>query len=88
MPCRICVVSIKRQGTRTLARGHRSCKLPRVKTIPILAIALALSACGHYQNVGVESDPPGAQIYLDGKPVGEDADHPRRSGATARTRST
>ena len=35
----------------------------------ILAAALAVSACGHYQNIGVESDPPGAQIYLDGQPV-------------------
>ena len=35
----------------------------------ILAATLVLSACGHYQNVGIESDPPGAQIYLDGNPV-------------------
>jgi len=27
-------------------------------------------ACAHYQNVGVETDPPGAQIYLDGHLVG------------------
>ena len=40
-----------------------------MKTIPILAIALAVSACGHYQMIGVESDPPGAQIYLVGHPV-------------------
>ena len=32
--------------------------------------ALLLSACAHYQNIGIESDPPGAQIYLDGKPAG------------------
>jgi PEGA domain len=40
-----------------------------VKTIQILAIALAVTACGHYQMIGVESDPSGAQIYLDGTPV-------------------
>jgi len=28
------------------------------------------SACSHYQFVGVETDPPGAQIYLDGHLVG------------------
>ena len=33
--------------------------------------ALVLSACAHYQNVGIESDPPGAQIYLDGKLMGQ-----------------
>ena len=32
--------------------------------------ALLLPACAAYQNVGIESDPPGAEIYLDGKPVG------------------
>jgi hypothetical protein len=30
-------------------------------------ILLLLSGCAAYQNVGVESDPPGAQIYVDGK---------------------
>src|SRR5262245_1514003 len=35
----------------------------------ILAAALGLTACSHYQNIGVESDPVGAQIYLDGQPV-------------------
>lgn len=35
-----------------------------------LAAALALSGCAAYQNVGIESDPPGAQIYLDGKLAG------------------
>jgi hypothetical protein len=40
-----------------------------VKRSLILGAALAASACGHYQNIGVESDPPGAQIYLDGQPV-------------------
>ena len=40
-----------------------------MKTIQILGIALAVSACGHYQTIGVESDPPGAQVYLDGQPV-------------------
>ena len=40
-----------------------------MKTTQILGIALALSACGHYQTIGVETDPPGAQVYLDGNPV-------------------
>ena len=40
-----------------------------MKTIQILGIALALSACGHYQTIGIETDPPGAQVYLDGNPV-------------------
>ncbi|HTO52713.1 MAG TPA: PEGA domain-containing protein [Myxococcota bacterium] len=38
-----------------------------------LAVGLLLSGalgCAHYQNVGVETDPPGAQIYLDGHMVG------------------
>ena len=33
------------------------------------AAALGLG-CAHYQYVGVETDPPGAQIYLDGRMVG------------------
>lgn len=33
-------------------------------------LALLLAGCASYQNVGIESDPPGATIYLDGKPVG------------------
>ena len=40
-----------------------------MKTIPIFAAAVCLSGCGHYQNIGVESDPTGAQVYLDGVPV-------------------
>jgi hypothetical protein len=34
-------------------------------------LALCLAGCASYQNVGIESDPPGAAIYLDGKPVGQ-----------------
>ena len=33
-------------------------------------LALVLAGCASYQNVGVESDPPGAEIFLDGKSVG------------------
>ena len=33
------------------------------------ALATTLGGCSHYQNIGVESDPTGAQIYLDGQPV-------------------
>jgi PEGA domain len=40
-----------------------------VKRSLIFVAALAVAACGHYQNIGVESDPPGAQVYLDGQPV-------------------
>jgi hypothetical protein len=36
----------------------------------MVVFGAALSGCAAYQNVGVESDPPGAQIYLDGKLVG------------------
>jgi hypothetical protein len=35
-----------------------------------LAAAAWSVACSHYQFVGVETDPPGAQIYLDGHLVG------------------
>ena len=38
-------------------------------TVATLVAGLGL-ACAHYQNVGVETDPPGAQIYLDGHLVG------------------
>jgi PEGA domain len=38
--------------------------------IPALCFALSLAGCAAYQNVGVESDPPGAEIYLDGKLIG------------------
>ena len=34
-----------------------------------LALATTLAGCSHYQNIGVETDPTGAQIYLDGQPV-------------------
>ena len=35
-----------------------------------LLLALCLVGCTAYQNVAIESDPPGAEIFLDGKPVG------------------
>jgi len=35
-----------------------------------LLLALLLPACASYQNVAIESDPPGAEIFLDGKSVG------------------
>jgi hypothetical protein len=43
-----------------------------MRSARLLALAaLALGACAPYQNIGIESDPPGAQIYLDGKLAGE-----------------
>ena len=36
----------------------------------VLLLALLLPACAAYQNVAIESDPPGAEIFLDGKSVG------------------
>ena len=33
----------------------------------LVPLVLVLSGCAAYQNVGIESDPPGAQIYVDGK---------------------
>jgi len=36
-----------------------------------LPLALLLAACASYQNVAIESDPPGAEIFLDGKSVGD-----------------
>lgn len=36
-----------------------------------LCLGFGLAGCAAYQNVGIESDPPGAEIYLDGKPVGQ-----------------
>jgi hypothetical protein len=44
-----------------------------VKAQLLASLVLASSglACAAYQNVGVESDPPGAQIYLDGQPAGQ-----------------
>jgi predicted acylesterase/phospholipase RssA len=58
---------------RTLARSHRSCKLRGVRAERLALIVLASCglACAAYQNVGVESDPPGAKIYLDGEIVGQ-----------------
>ncbi len=35
-----------------------------------LLLVLWLAGCAAYQNVGIESDPPGAEIFLDGKSVG------------------
>ena len=35
-----------------------------------ILLALLVPACAAYQNVAIESDPPGAEIFLDGKPVG------------------
>jgi hypothetical protein len=34
-------------------------------------LALSLAGCASYQNVGIESTPPGAEIFLDGKSVGQ-----------------
>ena len=36
----------------------------------MLLLVLCLAGCAAYQNVAIESVPPGAEIYLDGKPVG------------------
>ena len=36
----------------------------------ILLLCLALAGCAAYQNVSIESDPPGAEIFLDGEPIG------------------
>ena len=36
-----------------------------------LTASAACLACAHYQRVGVETDPPGAQIYLDGRMIGK-----------------
>ncbi len=35
-----------------------------------LLLTLCLTSCSAYQNVAIESDPPGAEIFLDGKAVG------------------
>lgn len=40
------------------------------RLLRLLPPALALSGCAAYQNVGIESDPPGAEIYLDGRLAG------------------
>ncbi len=42
----------------------------KLRLLAALAAASTGLACAHYQNVGVETDPPGAQIYLDGHLVG------------------
>jgi hypothetical protein len=56
----------------------------KAKLLASLVLASGGLACAAYQNVGVESDPPGAQIYLDGKlaeqtpaklEIGRDKDH-------------
>ena len=41
-----------------------------MRTRILLIAALALAGCAPYQNIGIQSDPPGAQIYLDGKLAG------------------
>lgn len=41
-----------------------------MKHILLLCLALALAGCAAYQNVSIESDPPGAEIFLDGEPIG------------------
>ena len=38
--------------------------------VGLLAAALACG-CSHYQYIGVQSDPPGATVYLDGEAVGK-----------------
>ena len=43
--------------------------MKRATILAAAGLALALGGCSHYQNIGVESDPTGAQIYLDGVPV-------------------
>jgi hypothetical protein len=43
----------------------------KLTRIPALCLAFGLAGCAAYQNVGIESDPPGAEIYLDGKPAGQ-----------------
>lgn len=43
----------------------------RAELLALLVLASGGLACAAYQNVGVETDPPGAQIYLDGKLVGQ-----------------
>jgi hypothetical protein len=35
-----------------------------------LSLALFLTACASYQNIAIESEPAGAEIFLDGKSVG------------------
>ena len=37
----------------------------------VAAAALGAAACAHYQNIGVQSDPSGANVYLDGELVGK-----------------
>jgi hypothetical protein len=41
------------------------------KLLAVLGLGALGLGCAAYQNVGVESDPPGASIYLDGKLVGQ-----------------
>ncbi|MFI5315140.1 MAG: PEGA domain-containing protein [Myxococcota bacterium] len=43
----------------------------RAELLLVLVLACGALACAAVQNVGVESDPPGAQIYLDGQLVGQ-----------------
>ena len=47
-------------------------RLPNIVIRPLCAAALALSTgCALYQRVGVESQPAGAQVFLDGELVGQ-----------------
>jgi hypothetical protein len=43
----------------------------KAELLALLVFVSSGLACAAYQNVGVESDPPGARIYLDGKLVGQ-----------------
>ena len=43
----------------------------KTEILALLVFASSGLACASYQNVGVESDPPAAQIYLDGQLVGK-----------------
>ena len=42
----------------------------KAQLLALFVCASGTVACAAYQNVGVESDPPGAKIYLDGEVVG------------------
>jgi hypothetical protein len=50
-----------------------------------LLVVLCLTACSSYQNVAIESDPPGAEIFLDGKSVGSTPQNLRVSREQAHT---
>ena len=42
-----------------------------MRVLPFVVAAALATGCAHYQNVGVQSDPTGADIYLDGALVGK-----------------